>query len=102
EGGGRAENAGPADELANDSTRDDPQDDPSLDSGDSTDDHDSALPPESDDAAEDDFPPDDSPDSEVEEASDDEIHDLALAVETSGYPGHGHEVTSRPSEDDQG
>ena len=37
-----------------------------------------------------------------DEASDDEIHDLALAVETSGLSPQGHEVTSRPSDDDQG
>ena len=46
--------------------------------------------------------PDDSTDSERDEASDDEIHDVALAVETSGYSPQGHEVTSPPSEDDQG
>ena len=27
---------------------------------------------------------------------------MALAVETSGYSTHGHEVTSPPSDDDQG
>ena len=32
----------------------------------------------------------------------DEIHDLALAAETSGRSSHGHEVTSPPREDDQG
>jgi N utilization substance protein A len=47
-------------------------------------------------------PPDDSTDSERDEASDDEIHDVALAVEKSSYSPHGHEVTSPPSEDDQG
>ena len=31
-----------------------------------------------------------------------EIHDVALAVEKSSYSPHGHEVTSPPSEDDQG
>jgi len=41
-------------------------------------------------------------DSERDEASDDEIHDVALAVETSDYSPQGHEVTSRPSDDDQG
>ena len=46
--------------------------------------------------------PDDSTDSERDEASDDEIHDVALAVETSSYSPHGHEVTSPPSDDDQG
>ena len=47
-------------------------------------------------------PPDDSTDSERDEASDDEIHDLALAVEKSNYSPHGHEVTFPPSDDDQG
>ena len=46
--------------------------------------------------------PDDSTDSERDEASDDEIHDVALAVETSSYSPQGHEVTSPPSENDQG
>ena len=46
--------------------------------------------------------PDDSTDSERDEASDDEIHDVALAVEKSSYSPHGHEVTSPPSDDDQG
>ena len=45
---------------------------------------------------------DESPDSEGDEASDDEIHDLALAVETSGLSPQGHEVTSQPHDDDQG
>jgi N utilization substance protein A len=58
--------------------------------------------PSEDEAVGDDFPAEESPDAEADEASDDEIHDLALAVETSGYPGHGHEVTSRPRDDDQG
>ena len=47
-------------------------------------------------------PPDDSTDSERDEASDDEIHDVALAVEKSNYSPQGHEVTSPPSDDDQG
>ncbi|HLH29375.1 MAG TPA: hypothetical protein VKW77_10685, partial [Acidimicrobiales bacterium] len=37
-----------------------------------------------------------------DEASDEEIHDVALAVESSGLTGHGHEVTSPPRDDDQG
>jgi len=45
---------------------------------------------------------DESPDAEGDEASDDEIHDLALAVETSGLSPQGHEVTSQPHDDDQG
>ena len=48
------------------------------------------------------FLPDDSTDSERDEASDDEIHDVALAVEKSSYSPHGHEVTSPPSDADQG
>jgi transcription termination/antitermination protein NusA len=46
--------------------------------------------------------PDDSTDSERDEASDDEMHDLALAVEKSNFSPHGHEVTFPPSDDDQG
>ena len=46
--------------------------------------------------------PDDSTDSERDEASEEEIHDVALAVETSSYSPQGHEVTSPPSENDQG
>ncbi len=46
--------------------------------------------------------PDDSTDSERDEASDDEIHDLALAEEKSDYSPHGHEVSSPPSDEDQG
>jgi N utilization substance protein A len=48
------------------------------------------------------LPQDDSTDSERDEASDDEMHDVALAVETSSYSPQGHEVTSRPSDEDQG
>jgi N utilization substance protein A len=44
----------------------------------------------------------DSTDSERDEASDDEIHDLALAEEKSNYSPHGHEVSSAPSDEDQG
>jgi transcription termination/antitermination protein NusA len=44
----------------------------------------------------------DSTDSERDEASEEEIHDVALAVETSSYSPQGHEVTSPPSENDQG
>jgi N utilization substance protein A len=44
----------------------------------------------------------DSTDLERDEASEDEIHDVALAVETSNYSPQGHEVTSPPSENDQG
>ena len=54
------------------------------------------------DTVEIDLPTDESTDSEADEASDNEIHDLALAVETSGLSPQGHEVTSRPSDDDQG
>jgi transcription termination/antitermination protein NusA len=48
------------------------------------------------------LPPDDSTDSERDEASDDEMHDLALAAEKSNFSPHGHEVTFPPSDDDQG
>ena len=37
----------------------------------------------------------------AEAAGDEEIHDLALAAETSGLATHGHEVTSPPGDDDQ-
>jgi N utilization substance protein A len=70
--------------------------------GDSTRKRRSALPPERASSVGDDLPTDDSPDSEGGEASDDEIHDLALAVETSGFSPQGHEVTSMPSDEDQG
>jgi N utilization substance protein A len=49
-----------------------------------------------------DLSPDDGTDLEREEASDNEIHDLALAVEKSGYSPQGHEVTFPPRDDDQG
>jgi len=70
--------------------------------GDLTDGHRSALPPERSDTEGDELASDENPESEVDEASDDEIHDLALAVETSGLSPQGHEVTSRPHDDDQG
>jgi len=69
---------------------------------DSTGIHRSALPPEQGDVVGNELPSDESPDSEGDEASDDEIHDLALAVETSGLSPQGHEVTSQPHDDDQG
>jgi N utilization substance protein A len=69
---------------------------------DSTGIHRSALPPEQDDVVGNELASDESPDSEGDEASDDEIHDLALAVETSGLSPQGHEVTSQPHDDDQG
>ena len=69
---------------------------------DSTGIHRSALPPEQDDVVGNELPSDESSDSEGDEASDDEIHDLALAVETSGLSPQGHEVTSQPHDDDQG
>jgi transcription termination/antitermination protein NusA len=62
----------------------------------------SALPSEQASAVDGEFPPDDSTDLERDEASDDEIHDVALAVEKSSYSTHGHEVTSPPSDADQG
>jgi transcription termination/antitermination protein NusA len=61
----------------------------------------SALPSEQASAVDGEFTPD-STDSERDEASDDEIHDVALAVEKSSYSAHGHEVTSPPSDADQG
>ncbi|MGZ3431024.1 MAG: transcription termination factor NusA [Isosphaeraceae bacterium] len=64
--------------------------------------HRSALPPEQDDVVGNELPSDESSDSEGDEASDDEIHDLALAVETSGLSPQGHEVTSQPHDEDQG
>ena len=45
---------------------------------------------------------DDSTDPERDLASEEEIHDVALAVESSSYSPQGHEVTSPPSELDQG
>jgi N utilization substance protein A len=48
------------------------------------------------------FPADESADSERDEAGEDDIHDVALAVEKSSYSPHGHEVTFPPSDDDQG
>jgi transcription termination/antitermination protein NusA len=44
----------------------------------------------------------DSTEPERDEASEEEIHDVALAVERSTYSPQGHEVTSPPSENDQG
>jgi N utilization substance protein A len=64
--------------------------------------NDSALPSELFDRIAGEPSPDDSTDSERDEASEPEIHDVALAVETSSYSPQGHEVTSPPSENDQG
>jgi N utilization substance protein A len=61
----------------------------------------SALPTEQAGAVTDEFFPNESSDSERDEASDDEIHDVALAAEESHSQGHGHEVTSPPSDADQ-
>jgi N utilization substance protein A len=63
---------------------------------------DSALPTEPADTAAGEPSPDDGTDLERDEASDDEIHDVALATEKSTYSPQGHEVTSPPSEEDQG
>ena len=60
------------------------------------------CPPNRTTTVEDDSPPTRARIRRRDEASDDEIHDLALAVETSGLSPHGHEVTSPPSDDDQG
>ena len=62
---------------------------------------DSASPTESSHPAEGDVLPDNGSDLEHDEANEGEIHDLALAVETSGISSHGHEVTFPPSNDDQ-
>jgi N utilization substance protein A len=63
---------------------------------------DSVLPTELFDRISGEPSPEDSTDSERDEASEAEIHDVALAVETSSYSPQGHEVTSPPSENDQG
>ena len=62
----------------------------------------SASPPDPADSTGGDSPTDESSDLERDEAIDEEFHDLALAVETSGISSQGHEVTFPPSEDDQG
>jgi N utilization substance protein A len=62
----------------------------------------SASPPEQGHAVAGEYPPEESPDPERDEASEDDIHDVALAVEKSRYSPHGHEVTFPPSDDDQG
>jgi N utilization substance protein A len=54
------------------------------------------------DSAEGELSGEERPDSENDDKGDDEIHDLALAVESSAYSPHGHEVTFPPSDDDQG
>ena len=104
----QAENGEPAGEDASASVAYDSPDEDETDnhssaiSGDSIEPLDSALPAEAGDTVEVDLPTDESTDSEADEASDNEIHDLALAVESSGFSHQGHEVTSRPSDDDQG
>jgi N utilization substance protein A len=45
---------------------------------------------------------DEAVDSERDESDLDDIHDVALATEKSTYTPQGHEVTSAPSEEDQG
>jgi len=62
----------------------------------------SALPSEPVSTVPGELSPDSSTDSERDEASEDEIHDVALAAETSTYSPQGHEVTFPPSDDDQG
>jgi N utilization substance protein A len=62
----------------------------------------SDLPTEPTGAVAEEISSDSGTDPERSEASDDEIHDVALATETSTYSPQGHEVTSRPSDDDQG
>src|SRR5262249_56109260 len=56
----------------------------------------SALPAAPAGAAEGELPPDEAQDWERDEASDDEIHDVALAVESSGLSGHRHQWTFPP------
>ena len=63
--------------------------------------HGSASPTAPSDPAEDPSLPENDTNAEQEEASDDEFHDLALAVETAGGSPQGHEVTSPPSNADQ-
>ena len=60
------------------------------------------MPPEQADAIAGELTPENSTDAERDEFSDEEIHDVALAVEKSSYSAHGHEVTSPPSDADQG
>jgi N utilization substance protein A len=62
---------------------------------------DSALPTESESTAAGELTPDDGMDPERDEASENELHDVALATEKATYSPHGHEVTSPPSEEDQ-
>jgi N utilization substance protein A len=62
----------------------------------------SALPTELADEIAGEVLTDESPESERDEASEEEMHDVALAAETSSYSPQGHEVTSPPSELDQG
>ncbi len=62
----------------------------------------SALAPELTDAVAGDASLDDGMGSERDAASNDELHDVALAAEKSRYSPQGHEVTSPPSDDDQG
>ena len=58
-----------------------------------------ASPPAPSLSAEGDPLSDDGTDSEQPKATDDEIHDMLLAVEIGGISTHGHEVTSPPSDD---
>jgi len=67
----------------------------------SVEEYDTVSPTEPYDTAEGEFSGEGRPDSENDDKGDDEIHDLALAVETSAYSPHGHEVTFPPSDDDQ-
>jgi N utilization substance protein A len=61
-----------------------------------------ALPTGEAESAADDVSPDADLEPENDEAIDDEIHDMALASETSNILHQGHEVTSPPGEEDQG
>jgi N utilization substance protein A len=73
-----------------------------LDSDASAEEFGPVSPTEPYDAAAGEFAAEERPDTETDEAGDTEIHDLELAVESSVYSSHGHEVTSPPSDDDQG
>jgi N utilization substance protein A len=61
-----------------------------------------ALPSEEAESVADDVSPNADLEPENDEAIDDEIHDMALASETSSLSHQGHEVTSPPGEEDQG
>jgi N utilization substance protein A len=63
---------------------------------------DAVSPAESDELADAELGGLDRPDSDNEDEGDDEIHDVALAVESAPFSPYGHEVTFPPRDDDQG